>query len=188
MTKPTKWHVRPAKTQISLGIRPLCWSESSLSAWRKLGSLATLWSHRDDSDQIGQMPRLIWVFAGRTCHFVGFVTMRLNCGGYFHKTNIVVKQVVDLHRPVRFFHLNVGNFYSDYSAMYRDFFDWHVFCQSRLNRMMQMEEFDRSMRRAPTVYDNAKQWAVIVMSTDNLWHNDFWWWNKENTTFAANVR
>ena len=28
-TKPTKWHVRPAKTQISLGIRPV-WSESSL--------------------------------------------------------------------------------------------------------------------------------------------------------------
>ena len=26
--KPTKWAVRPAKTQISLGIRPL-WSESS---------------------------------------------------------------------------------------------------------------------------------------------------------------
>ena len=34
MTKPTKWHVRPAKTQISLGIRPV-WSESSLSSWRK---------------------------------------------------------------------------------------------------------------------------------------------------------
>ena len=31
MTKPTKWHVRPAKTRISLGIRPVC-SESSLSA------------------------------------------------------------------------------------------------------------------------------------------------------------
>ena len=29
MTKPTKWHVRPAKTQISLGIRRV-WSESSL--------------------------------------------------------------------------------------------------------------------------------------------------------------
>ena len=38
--KPTKWHVCPAKTQISLGIRPV-WSESLLSAWRKLGSLAT---------------------------------------------------------------------------------------------------------------------------------------------------
>ena len=44
MTKPTKWHMRPAKTQISLGIRPV-WSESSLSAWRKPGPLATLWSH-----------------------------------------------------------------------------------------------------------------------------------------------
>ena len=28
--KPTKWHVRPAKTQISLGIRP-GWSESSIA-------------------------------------------------------------------------------------------------------------------------------------------------------------
>ena len=36
-TKPTKWHVRPAKTQISLGIRQV-WSESSLSAWRRFGS------------------------------------------------------------------------------------------------------------------------------------------------------
>ena len=73
MTKPTKWHVRPAKTQISLGIRPV-WSESSLSAWRKPGSLATHWAHSEESDQTGRMPRLIWVFAGRTCHFVGFVT------------------------------------------------------------------------------------------------------------------
>ena len=72
MTKPTKWYVRPAKTQISLGIRPV-WSESSLSAWRKLDSLATHWAHGENSDQIGRMPRLIWVFAGRTCHFVGFV-------------------------------------------------------------------------------------------------------------------
>ena len=31
MTKPTKWHVHPAKTQISLGICPV-WSVSSLSA------------------------------------------------------------------------------------------------------------------------------------------------------------
>ena len=52
---------RPAKTQISLGIRPV-WSESSLSAWRKLGSLATHSVHSEDSDQSGRMPRLIWVF------------------------------------------------------------------------------------------------------------------------------
>ena len=76
VTKRTKRHVRPAKTQISLGIRPV-WSESSLSAWRKLGSLATHWAHSEDSDQTGRMPRLIWVFAGRTCQFVGFITRRL---------------------------------------------------------------------------------------------------------------
>ena len=33
--------VRPAKTQTSLGIRTV-WSESSLSAWRKFGPLATV--------------------------------------------------------------------------------------------------------------------------------------------------
>ena len=64
VTKPTKWHVRQAKPQISLGIRPV-WSESSLSAWRKLGCWATHWAHSEDSDQTGRMPRLIWVFTGR---------------------------------------------------------------------------------------------------------------------------
>ena len=53
------------------------WSESSLSAWRTPGSLATYWVHSEDSDQTGRMPRLIGVFAGRTCHFVGFVMRRL---------------------------------------------------------------------------------------------------------------
>ena len=77
VTKPTKWHVCPAKTQISLGICPV-WSESSLSAWRKLRSLATHSAHSEDSDQTGRMPRLIWVFAERTCHFVGFLMMFLN--------------------------------------------------------------------------------------------------------------
>ena len=63
--KTNKMEVRPTKTQISLGIRPV-WSESSLSTWRKLGSLATHWAHSEDSDQTGQMPRLIWVFTGCT--------------------------------------------------------------------------------------------------------------------------
>ena len=72
MTKPTKWHVHPAKTQISLGIHPV-WSEASLTAWRNTGSSATNWAHCEDSNP----PRLIWVFAGRTGHFVGFVVMRL---------------------------------------------------------------------------------------------------------------
>ena len=70
MTKSTKWHVRPAKTQISLGIRPV-WSESSLSAWRHHRSLAIHWTHSEDSDQTGRIPRLIWFLAGPTYHFVG---------------------------------------------------------------------------------------------------------------------
>ena len=36
--KTNKWHVCPAKTQISMGIHPV-WLESSLSAWRSIGSL-----------------------------------------------------------------------------------------------------------------------------------------------------
>ena len=54
VTKQTKWHVRPAKTQISLGVRP-SWSKSSLSAWRKRVSLATHWAHSEDSDQTGRL-------------------------------------------------------------------------------------------------------------------------------------
>ena len=40
--------------------------QSLLSTWRKLGSLATHWAHSEGSDQTERMPRLIWVFAGRT--------------------------------------------------------------------------------------------------------------------------
>ena len=56
MTKPTKWHVRPAKTQISLGFHPV-WSEYSLSAWRKLRSLATHVAYREDSDAQAALSR-----------------------------------------------------------------------------------------------------------------------------------
>ena len=64
MTKPTKWpcaqrRLRPAWASAQS-------DQSSLSAWRQLGSFATHWAHREDSDQTGWMPRLIWVFDGRT--------------------------------------------------------------------------------------------------------------------------
>ena len=74
--KERKRHERPAKTQIGLGIRPV-WSEFSLFAWRKLGSLPSHWAHIEDYDLTGRMPRLIWVFAGRKDHFVGSVMRRL---------------------------------------------------------------------------------------------------------------
>ena len=67
--------VPPAKTQIILGIRPV-WSESSLSAWRSIGSLATHWAHSEDwSDWAGAQADLSLCWAHR--HFVGFVMSRL---------------------------------------------------------------------------------------------------------------
>ena len=65
VTKLTKWHVRPAKTQISLGIRPV-WLEPSLCAQWVAKDPSFLHADNEDSDQ-----------TGRTCHFVGFVMSRL---------------------------------------------------------------------------------------------------------------
>ena len=73
--KTNKMSVHLAKTQISLGIRPV-WSEFSLSAWRNLGSLATHWVHSEDwSDWVDAQSDLSlrWVHT----HFVGFVMLRL---------------------------------------------------------------------------------------------------------------
>ena len=63
--KTNKMGVRPAKTQISLGIRPV-WSESSLCASWVAKDTSFLHADSEDSDQTGRMPRLIWVFAGCT--------------------------------------------------------------------------------------------------------------------------
>ena len=76
--KTNKVIVRPVKTRISLGIRPV-WSESSLCTQWVAKDHSFLHADSKDSDQTGRMPRLIWVFAGCTCHFVGFVIRRLKC-------------------------------------------------------------------------------------------------------------
>ena len=115
MTKPTKWHVRPAKTQISLGIRPV-WSESSLPHEESLGPsipnskfinfsgytitynhmrcnlisnilVATHWTHNEDSDQTERMPRFIWVLAGRTV-----ILLVLSWGGSYIDTQELLLQ------------------------------------------------------------------------------------------------
>ena len=72
MTKLTKWPVRPAITQISLDIDPV-WSESSMCAQSVTKDSRLLHAGSEDSDQTGRIPSLIWVFAGCTCYFAGFV-------------------------------------------------------------------------------------------------------------------
>ena len=60
--KTNKMSVRPAKTQISLGIHP----ESSLCVQWVAKNPSFLHVDSEDSDQTVWMPRLIRVFAGRT--------------------------------------------------------------------------------------------------------------------------
>ena len=42
------------QSSLSMGIRHV-WSDSSLSAWRKLGPFPTRWVHSEDSDQTGDV-------------------------------------------------------------------------------------------------------------------------------------
>ena len=84
MKKPTKSPVCPAKTQISLGIWPV-WSESWLCAQWVAKDPSFLQADSEDSDQTGQMPRLIWVFAGRTAILLVF-----SCTGSYYSCRIEI--------------------------------------------------------------------------------------------------
>ena len=77
------YRVRPAKTQISLGIHPV-WSEFSLSAWRKLGSLATHWAHSehwsdwaDVQADLRWARRSFWWFCREAAHVLCFLGVYL---------------------------------------------------------------------------------------------------------------
>ena len=86
------------------------WSESLLSAWRKLGPLATHW--------VALMPRLIWVFAGHTV-----ILLVLSWGGsYFvlkaeqanmgcRLTKRILRQFKDLKEMSRNIWLGIHFFY-----------------------------------------------------------------------------
>ena len=103
--KTNKMTVRPAKTQISLGIRPV-WSESSPCAEWVGKDPSFLDADSEDSDQTGRMPRLIWVFAGRKCHFVGFVMRRLKC--FLNGKCIQAKHVGEILQLLHHFQRNTS--------------------------------------------------------------------------------
>ena len=77
--------VRPAKTQISLGICPV-WSESSLCAQWVTKNPSFLHADSEDSDQTGRMPRLIWVFAGCTTTLLvlSWGGSKWYCSNFYH--------------------------------------------------------------------------------------------------------
>ena len=77
--------VRPAQTQISLGIRPV-WSESSLCAQWVAKDPSFLHVDSEDPDQTGRMLGFRWAHS----HFVGFVISRLILHYYFSKATVIV--------------------------------------------------------------------------------------------------
>ena len=105
MTKPTKWLC--AQQRLRSAWASVQSDQSSLSAWRKLGPLATHWAHSEDSDQTEWMPWLIWVFAGHTCHFVGFVMRRLIYYMQFITSGIKNERSVTWHPSDEFSHWSV---------------------------------------------------------------------------------
>ena len=86
--KTNKIACAPAKTQISQGIHPV-WSESLLSAWGKLESLATHWVQSEDSDQTGWIARHL-SFCWAHIHFVGYVMHWLICQYTGYSTVFIV--------------------------------------------------------------------------------------------------
>ena len=67
---------------------------------RKLGSLPTHWAHSEDADQTGQMPRLIWVFAGRT-----FILLVLSWGYSYTSQHLLSTNIL---KPYEWFHTNLS--------------------------------------------------------------------------------
>ena len=100
--------VRPAKTQISLGIRPV-WSESSLCAQWVAKDPSFFHADSEDSEQTGRMPRLIWVFAGRTTTLLvlswgGSLVLRLfNIAGFTQIYNKFSSVIEPAHEIMAFF-------------------------------------------------------------------------------------
>ena len=91
MTKPTKWYIHSAELdhpgwasalESFLSLNPIAlrtaktpWSFGR-SECNRVKSLTFTHANSTGSDQTGRMPRLICVFAGGTCHLVGFVMSR----------------------------------------------------------------------------------------------------------------
>ena len=78
------------------------------------------------------MPRLIWVFAGRTCNCVGFVVMRLN-SGMFSINSCQLKMKPDMgFEPLRMWHIVTSTPLLIHNNWFKSFTG--SVCQHRKNR------------------------------------------------------
>ena len=100
MTKPTKDCVLSEDAQ---------WVAKDLSFLR---------ADSEDSDQTGRMPRLTWVFPGRTWHFVGFVIRQFKCACWSMLSSVAARKTSKIElknsfsckkkKKEKIFHLNVS--------------------------------------------------------------------------------
>ena len=120
-TTAAKRSVRPAKTQISLGIRPV-WSKSALSAWSKIGSLVPVERTAKILIRLGGYPGwsesslgtkvilLVLSWGSSKCfflestyaahiHFITFFRFRIepNMKSFSHANNIVLRRDIYIH-------------------------------------------------------------------------------------------
>ena len=89
-TKPTKWHVRPAKTQISLGIRQV-WSEPSTCSQSVAKDQCFFWRTAKTLIRLGGCPG--WSESSLGTHAILSV---LSCGGSLN-FEFTLKFVMCLH-------------------------------------------------------------------------------------------
>ena len=115
MTEPTKWHVRPARLRSAWASAQS--DQSSLSPWRKLGSLASHWAHSEDSGQTGRIPKLIWIFTGRTS-----ILLVLSWGGSYIDGTFVCAVIET--RGNAFFPLKLTYFRQNFAGSL-----WQNFCR-----------------------------------------------------------
>ena len=80
--KPTNNNKRAASWQNQQNNLCALSDQSSLCAQWVAEDPMFLHADSEDFDQTGRMPRLIWVFAARTCHLVGFMMRRLKGVNY----------------------------------------------------------------------------------------------------------
>ena len=113
--KTNKMTFAPSEDSDQPGHMPRVWSEALLCALMIAKDLSFPHVNSEDSDQTGRMPRFIWVFAGRTCHFVGLVVRRLK----YNKMNVISMLSIG-SSPYRQVRLNFRVPLSTYSVSSKD--------------------------------------------------------------------
>ena len=118
----------------------MCAQHRLRSAWASVqsdqSSLCAQWVAKDlnffhadskDSDQTGRMPRLIGVFAGCTCHFVGFVMRWLKSLGCLERaTELPVSQAAVAYYDIcRMWRSPINTLLQRNNKNYHERISWH---------------------------------------------------------------